>query len=270
MQHKPLSLTQVLVCGAAIVTLSMGIRHGFGLWMQPMTQTMGWGREDFAMAIAVQNISWGLIGVFSGMLADRFGAFRVIIVGALAYALGLFGMAHAATPQWLIVTAGVMVGAAQAGTTFAVVFGVIGRNIPPERRSWAMGVVSAAGSFGQFLMVPTESMLITQWGWQQALVMLSVGVLIILPLSLGLREPSFAAGQAPARNQSVVQALRANPVDVPVIVRLAGTNVEEGQKILAESGLPIIRAGSLIEAAERSVTAWKNDRLQNTKLGAQA
>ena len=206
--HKILPIWQVLICGAMIVSVAMGIRHGFGLWMQPMTQTMGWGREDFAMAIAVQNISWGLIGVFSGMLADRFGAFRVIIVGALAYALGLFGMAHAATPQWLIVTAGVMVGAAQAGTTFAVVFGVIGRNIPPERRSWAMGVVSAAGSFGQFLMVPTESMLITQWGWQQALVMLSVGVLIILPLSLGLREPSFAAGQAPVRNQSIVQALR--------------------------------------------------------------
>ena len=206
--HKTLPMWQVLICGALIVSLAMGIRHGFGLWMLPMTQTMGWGREDFAMAIAVQNISWGLIGVFSGMLADRFGAFRVIIVGALAYALGLFGMAHAASPQWLIVTAGVMVGAAQAGTTFAVVFGVIGRNIPPERRSWAMGVVSAAGSFGQFLMVPTESMLISQWGWQQALVMLAVGILIILPLSLGLREPSFTAGQAPVRSQSILQALR--------------------------------------------------------------
>lgn len=199
---------QVLICGALIVSLAMGIRHGFGLWMQPMTQTMGWGREDFAMAIAVQNISWGLIGVFSGMLADRFGAFRVILAGALAYALGLLGMAYAASPQWLIVTAGVMVGAAQAGTTFAVVFGVIGRNIPPERRSWAMGVVSAAGSFGQFLMVPTESMLIGQWGWQQALVMLSIGILIILPLSLGLRESGFAAGQAPVRSQSILQALR--------------------------------------------------------------
>jgi len=205
---KTLPLWQVLICGALIVSVAMGIRHGFGLWMQPMTQTMGWGREDFAMAIAVQNISWGLIGVFSGMLADRFGAFRVIIVGALAYALGLFGMAHAATPTALMLFAGVMVGAAQAGTTFAVVFGVIGRNIPPERRSWAMGVVSAAGSFGQFLMVPTESLLITQWGWQQALVVLAVGILIILPLSFGLREPGFAAGQSPVRNQSIVQALR--------------------------------------------------------------
>jgi predicted MFS family arabinose efflux permease len=172
-----------------------------------MTQSMGWGREDFAMAIAVQNISWGLIGVFSGMLADRYGAFRVIIIGALAYALGLLGMAHAASPASLVLFAGVLVGAAQAGTTFAVVFGVIGRNIAPERRSWAMGVVSAAGSFGQFLMVPTESMLITEWGWQQALVILAVGVLIILPLSLGLREHGFATGQAPPRHQSIWQAL---------------------------------------------------------------
>ena len=199
---------QVLICGAAIVSIAMGIRHGFGLWMQPMTQTMGWGREDFAMAIAVQNISWGLVGVFSGMLADRFGAFRVIIVGALVYALGLFGMAHAATPAALVLFAGIMVGAAQAGTTFAVVFGVIGRNIPVERRSWAMGVVSAAGSFGQFLMVPTESLLISHWGWETALVFLSIGILVILPLSWGLREPGFAGGQAPARSQSIVQALR--------------------------------------------------------------
>ena len=199
---------QVLICGALIVSVAMGIRHGFGLWMQPMTQSMGWGREDFAMAIAVQNISWGLMGVFSGMLADRYGAFRVIIVGALAYALGLFGMAHAATPSALVLFAGVLVGAAQAGTTFAVVFGVIGRNIAPERRSWAMGVVSAAGSFGQFLMVPTESLLITDWGWQQALVILAMGVLIILPLSLGLREHSFTSGQVPPRRQSIWQALR--------------------------------------------------------------
>lgn len=199
---------QVLICGALIVSVAMGIRHGFGLWMQPMTQSMGWGREDFAMAIAVQNISWGLMGVFSGMLADRYGAFRVIIVGAIAYALGLFGMAHTHSPSGLVLFAGVLVGAAQAGTTFAVVFGVIGRNISPERRSWAMGVVSAAGSFGQFLMVPTESMLINDWGWQQALVILAMGVLIILPLSLGLREHGFAAGQVLPRRQTIWQALR--------------------------------------------------------------
>ena len=205
---KTLPLWQVLVCGAIIVSMAMGIRHGFGLWMQPMTQEMGWGREDFATAIGIQNISWGLIGIFLGMLADRFGAFRVIVFSTLLYALGLWGMAQAASPAWLALTLGVMVGAAQAGSTFAIVFGIIGRNIPAEKRSWAMGVVSAAGSFGQFLLVPTSSYMIEHIGWHQALLVLAAGMLMVLPLTLGLREPAFAGGQAPQRQQSILQALR--------------------------------------------------------------
>jgi len=211
MQHstpKTLPMWQVLICGAVIVSVAMGIRHGFGLWLQPMTQEMGWGREDFATAIGVQNICWGIFGIFSGMLADRFGAFRVMVVSGLLYALGLWGMAHAVSPAWLTLTAGVMVGAAQAGTTFAIVFGVIGRNIPAEKRSWAMGVVSSAGSFGQFLLVPSSTYLIQHVGWHQALVVLAAGMLVVLPLTLGLREPSFAAGHQPARQQSILQALR--------------------------------------------------------------
>lgn len=211
MQHstpKTLPMWQVLICGAVIVSVAMGIRHGFGLWLQPMTQEMGWGREDFATAIGVQNICWGIFGIFSGMLADRFGAFRVMVVSGLLYALGLWGMAHAVSPAWLTLTAGVMVGAAQAGTTFAIVFGVIGRNIPAEKRSWAMGVVSSAGSFGQFLLVPSSTYLIQNVGWHQALVVLAAGMLVVLPLTLGLREPSFAAGHQPARQQSILQALR--------------------------------------------------------------
>ena len=206
--HKTLPLWQVLACGAIIVSMAMGIRHGFGLWMQPMTQEMGWGREDFATAIGIQNISWGLIGIFLGMLADRFGAFRVMVFSSLLYALGLWGMAQAASPVWLSLTLGVMVGAAQAGTTFAIVFGIIGRNIPAEKRSWAMGVVSAAGSFGQFLLVPTSSYMIEHIGWHQALLVLAAGMLMVLPLTLGLREPAFAGGQAPKRQQSILQALR--------------------------------------------------------------
>ncbi len=206
--HKTLPLWQVLICGAAIVSLAMGIRHGFGLWLQPMTQGMGWGREDFATAIGIQNICWGLFGIFSGMLADRFGAFRVMVVSALLYAVGLWGMAHATSPVWLALTAGVMVGAAQAGTTFAIVFGIIGRNIPAEKRSWAMGVVSSAGSFGQFLLVPTSSYLIQQIGWHQALVVLATALIVVMPLLWGLREPAFADGQAPVRQQSILQALR--------------------------------------------------------------
>ena len=203
-----LSMFQVLLCGAAIVTLSMGIRHGFGLWLQPITQAQGWTRETFAFAIAVQNLSWGVFGIFAGMIADRFGAFRVIIAGAVLYALGLAGMALAATGMLFTLTAGVLIGAAQAGTTYAVIYGVIGRNISAEKRSWAMGVAAAAGSFGQFLMVPTEGFLISSLGWQQALLALSAAVLLIVPLAFGLREKTTPGAAPVKREQTIVQALK--------------------------------------------------------------
>ena len=205
---NPLSMRQLLICGAAIVTLSMGIRHGFGLWLQPITQAQGWTRETFAFAIAIQNLSWGVFGIFAGMVADRFGASRVIIGGAILYALGLAGMALSPTGFVFTLTAGVLIGAAQAGTTYAVIYGVIGRNISADKRSWAMGVAAAAGSFGQFLMVPTEGFLISSLGWQQALLVLAGAVLLIMPLALGLRESNFSGGPAAKREQTIVQAFR--------------------------------------------------------------
>ena len=198
---------QVLACGAAIVTLSMGTRHGFGLWLQPITQEMGWTRQTFALAIAIQNLSWGLIGIFAGMAADRFGAFRVLLAGAALYAAGLAGMALSPTPLLFALTTGVLIGAAQAGTTYAVIYGVLGRQIAPEKRSWAMGVAAAAGSFGQFLMVPMEGWLIASLGWQQALLALSLAVLLIVPLAFGLREPGFKGTAPVKRDQTVAQAL---------------------------------------------------------------
>ncbi len=201
-------MLQVLACGAAIVTLSMGIRHGFGLWLQPVTQAQGWTRETFSFALAVQNLTWGVAGVFAGMLADRFGAFRVLVGGAALYGLGLVGMALAPDPWVFALTAGVMIGAAQAGTTYSVIYGVIGRQIDPAKRSWAMGMAAAAGSFGQFLMVPVEGMLIANLGWQQALIVLGVAALLIGPLALGLREPGFMGTTPPPRDQTIVQALR--------------------------------------------------------------
>ena len=205
--HKTLPLWQVLACGAAIVTLSMGVRHGFGLWLQPITQAQDWTRENFAMAIAIQNLTWGFAGIFSGMLADRFGAFRVIVTCAVLYALGLVGMAYSSTPALFTATAGVLIGIAQAGTTYAVIYGVIGRNVSAAKRSWAMGVAAAAGSFGQFLMVPTEGYLISTFGWQEALVWLSMSALLIIPLAYGLREPGFGGGATPYREQSIMHAL---------------------------------------------------------------
>ncbi len=203
-----LSLRQVLICGAAVVTLSMGIRHGFGLWLQPITQAQGWTRETFAFALAIQNLAWGVFGIFAGMMADRFGAARVLIVGALLYALGLAGMALSTTPLLFALTAGVLIGAAQAGTTYAVIYGVIGRQVDPARRSWAMGMAAAAGSFGQFMMVPVEGFLISGIGWQQSLLALAALSLLIVPLAFGLREPGFGGGTAPHREQTIGQALR--------------------------------------------------------------
>jgi MFS family permease len=216
--HTPrLSMTQVLLCGALIVTLSMGIRHGFGLWLQPITMERGWTRETFAFAMAVQNLSWGIAGLFAGMAADRFGAFRVIVVGALFYAAGLASMALATTPMLFAASAGVIVGIAQAGTTYAIIFGVIGRNIDASKRSWAMGVAAAAGSFGQFLMVPVENTLINGsrtfglaidgLGWRGALFALAAAALVMVPLAFGLRERWLESGVARPQ-QSIGAALR--------------------------------------------------------------
>ncbi|WP_460481398.1 MFS transporter [Comamonas humi] len=204
-----LSLARVLLCGGAVVTLSMGIRHGFGLWLQPITQEMGWTRESFALALAIQNLSWGLIGIFTGMLADRFGATRILLAGALCYALGLAGMAWSPNTLVFSLTAGLLIGMAQTGTTYSVIYGVIGRQIPADKRSWAMGVTAAAGSFGQFFMVPVEGQLIAGLGWRNALIGCAVIVLAIVPLALALREPGFQARRAAAHSgprQSIAHA----------------------------------------------------------------
>jgi MFS family permease len=205
---QKLPIHQVLIAGAMIVTLSMGIRHGFGLWLQPITQANNWTRENFAFAMAIQNLAWGFFGIFAGMMADKFGAFRVIIGGAVIYALGLAGMALSTTTLMFTLTTGILIGAAQAGTTYAVIYGVIGRNVDPAKRSWAMGVAAAAGSFGQFLMVPTEGFLISNFGWQNALLYLTAATLLIIPLSFFLREPGFAGGATPARDQTIWEALK--------------------------------------------------------------
>lgn len=199
-------MAQVLLCGAFIVTLSMGIRHGFGLFLQPVTMERGWTRETFAFALAIQNLAWGLAGPLAGMLADKYGAFRVLVVGGLLYAGGLVMMASATSGLAFTGSAGLLLGIAQSGTTYAVVYGVIARQVAPDKRSWAMGVTAAAGSFGQFLMVPVENWLIVGAGWQNALFILGCMALVILPLAFGLREPARAADTGP--QQSVGAALR--------------------------------------------------------------
>jgi predicted MFS family arabinose efflux permease len=172
--------------------------------------------------MAVQNLSWGIAGPFAGALADRFGAFRVLLVGGVLYALGLVTMALATTGLAFTGSAGVLLGMAQSGTTYAVVYGVIARQVDPAKRSWAMGVTAAAGSFGQFLMVPVETWLIGHTGWQTALFVLGAMALAILPLAVGLREPAHPAAAPGASQQSLGSALREAFAYPPFLLLTAG------------------------------------------------
>jgi len=173
----------ILVVGGIILTLSMGVRHTGGLFLQPMTADHGWSRETFSFAFALQNLIWGLGSPFAGAFADRHGAGRTVLGAALLYILGLVLMAYAATPLAFNLSAGVLVGLGLSGTTFAVIMGVIGRHSTPERRSLALGIASAGGSFGQFAVLPVGQMLISTYGWQSALVLLAAGVGFIAPLA---------------------------------------------------------------------------------------
>jgi MFS family permease len=197
----------VLICGGIILTLALGTRHTFGLFMQPMTADLGWNRQTFAIAIAVQNLLYGLATPFTGMIADKYGAVRVLVGGTLLYALGLFCMAHSATGWEFTLSAGILVGVGLSCSGFSIVYGVVARAFPPEKRTLALGIAGSAGSFGQFIMLPYGQVLINQIGWQYALLVLAVTVVLILPLSAALFEDKKAQA-ATSHKQSIPEALR--------------------------------------------------------------
>ena len=182
----------ILLGAALILALSLGVRHGFGLFLAPMSAEFGWGREVFAFAIALQNLIWGLAQPFAGALADRLGAARVVIIGGVLYAVGLLMMGMADSPLSLSLSAGLLIGIGLSGTSFSVILGVVGRAVPAEKRSVAMGIASAAGSFGQFAMLPGTLSLIGWLGWSAALLVL--GLLVALILSEALREACSHSG----------------------------------------------------------------------------
>ncbi len=200
-----LSLMQVLVFGSLMVTLSMGIRHGFGLFNMPITSANGWGRETFALAIALQNLVWGFAQPVAGALADRYGPFKIMILGGFLYAIGLIGMALTSNPFLFHLAGGLSIGIALAATTYSVVYGILGRNVPVEKRVWAMGVTAAAGSFGQFLMMPLEQGLISHFGADEALIYLGLLASLMIPLAFCLRETGFTPNKA--GDQTIREAL---------------------------------------------------------------
>ena len=197
----------VLICGGTILTLAMGTRQGFGLFLQPMTLDHGWSRETFAFAMALQNLIWGASQPLFGMIADRKGAGRVLVTGAVLYTIGLVLMALSNTGLQFSLATGLFIGLAQGCTTFSIVFGVVSRIFPPERRSIALGTCSAAGSFGQFAMLPYTGSLIAHFGWFNALLTLSVSAALIAPLASALVEPR-GKGTGALVTQSVGEAVR--------------------------------------------------------------
>lgn len=221
MRSSSPDLKTVLVASGFILTLAMGVRHGFGFWMQPIAQAHGWTRETYSLALAVQNLMWGAFGPFAGMAVDKLGTARVIVIGAFLYAAGLLWMALIDQPTLFILGSGVLIGAALACTGFSVVSSIIGRTAPESRRSWAFGMSSAASSFGQFIMMPVEQQMINHSGWQNAFYLLAALLLMVmLPMAWKLREPSIVHASGP--QQSILEAIREAFAYRPFLLLLAG------------------------------------------------
>jgi MFS family permease len=190
----------IIVCGCLISLLSFGVRAGFGLFTAPISETHLWNREVFALAIAIQNLVWGAGQPFAGAIADRFGPGRILVLGGLLYAAGVALMAVVTTPLGMHLSAGLLVGLGLAGCAFPVVIAAFVRLVPPERRSWAMGLATAVGSLGQFLVVPLGQAFILAYGWHTALLLLAAGMLAVPLLAQALTggDPGAAsAGELP-------------------------------------------------------------------------
>jgi len=190
------SYLPVLLFGCAILVISTGVRSSFGLFLPEMTQARGWSRETFSLAIALQNLMWGLGGSFLGAMADKYGSMRTLLLGAALYVAGFLGMAWAESGAALSLSAGVVMGIAIGGTSFGIVLATLGRVVPAEQRSLAFGVGVAAGSFGQFLFLPLAGKLIASIGWQATLLVHAAIVAAILLLALGMRGEHEAAARA--------------------------------------------------------------------------
>jgi MFS family permease len=199
-------LVWAIAAGSLIALLNLGIRANFGLFLEPMTVARDWGREIFALAIAIQNLFWGLGQPFAGAVADRFGTARVLVAGGLCYAAGVILMAYSGIPVELYLTAGVLVGMGLAGTSFALVLAAVGRMVPDDQRSGILGLVVAAGSLGQFLLVPLGQLALGVYGWQIALVFLGLLTLAVVPLAFPLRGRPYLSPLL--RQQTLSQALR--------------------------------------------------------------
>jgi MFS family permease len=206
---RPFAPEIIVVAGCLIALITFGPRASSGLFQIPMSTDYGWGRDIFSFAVALQNLLWGVGQPFAGAVADKFGAVRVLCVGAVLYALGLVAMATATSPSMMYLGSGVLIGFGLSGCSFNLVLGAFGKLLPEKWRPMAFGAGTAAGSFGQFLFPPFGNLLIESVGWNQTLLVFALSVLLVLPLSLALATrgagPASSGPAAPA--QSIRQAL---------------------------------------------------------------
>lgn len=194
----------LLLAAGLVMGLALGVRHVQGLFLLPVIAERGWTRETFALAMAVQNLVWGIAQPLTGMVADRFGSWKVMLGGLVLYAAGLWGMALASGSMTFLLAAGICVGVAQSGTTFGVVYGALSRMVPPEQRSRTLGIAGALGGIGQFLMVPSAQALMSAAGWQMALIVVAVAALVLVPLALPFQDRT--AGGDGSGNQPSMRA----------------------------------------------------------------
>jgi MFS family permease len=198
----------IVICGCIIAILSFGPRASLGFFLTPMSQANGWGREVFALALALQNLLWGLGQPLAGAIADRFGTVRVMVSGAVLYAVGLALMAHATTPGLLDLSGGVLIGFGLSGCSFNVVLSAFGKLLPASWRSLSLGAGTAAGSFGQFLFSPLSVVLIDSYGWQGALTIFAALIILVVPLSVALAPARPAVRTVPGDAETTAQSLR--------------------------------------------------------------
>ncbi|WP_151960107.1 MFS transporter [Acinetobacter bereziniae] len=189
-------LIYMLIGSAFILALSLGVRHGFGLYLVPMSHEFNWSHQVFSLAIAMQNLLWGAVQPFTGALADKYGSKKVVAVGGVLYTIGLLLMSVSSNALLLDLSVGLIIGLALSATSFSVLLSAVGRAAHPSKRSMAMGIASAAGSFGQFIMLPTTLLLIKNFGWSSALVITAVLVVLIIPLAWMLKAPMYTPPNA--------------------------------------------------------------------------
>ncbi|USG60117.1 MFS transporter [Sneathiella marina] len=196
----------LIIAGGLISLVAMGSRAVFGLFLEPVSTDMGWGREIFGLALAIQNLVWGLSQPFAGMIADKYGSGKTLLVSGLVYSGGIFLMSQTSSQTELHLSAGLMVGLGLAGTGFGVVMGSVGRAVSEEKRSMALGIVGAAGSLGQFLMLPLGQAFLSSYGWSTALVLIAICTFIVIPASMGVRGKAEDSGASGAG--SISEAIR--------------------------------------------------------------